>query len=315
LRFVEHARPVAGESAGAQRSIRAASWSRRTPHLLGAILIALLGLAVVACDRPSRPSLLLITVDTLRADALRPYQTVPRSGTPVLQRFAAEATLFERAAVPMPLTRPSHFSIFTSRYPREHGVVNNQIDLPASEQVLAEILADAGYRTGAVVAVKLLDRGSGAGQGFADFESPQQSIEWSAQQVVERAKAWLETDEGGRPFFLWVHLFDPHQPYNPPPGYRDGLDPELARRLPSLSWSEFMEVARENDGVIPEVVLRHAERLYAGEVEAVDHWIGELFAALDQHSRADDTMVVVTADHGECFEDGIYFEHGGIRAS
>ncbi len=289
--------------------LRTARLGLRARRCRGFPLLLLLVLGVSGCDRPERPNLLLITVDTLRADALRPYQSDALSHTPVMQRFADEATLYEHAAVPMPLTRPSHFSIFTSRHPREHGVLNNQINLPEGERVLAEILQEAGYRTGAVVAVKLLDRSSGAGQGFSDFAAPEKSIEWSAEQVVSKARAWLHEDASQRPFFLWVHFFDPHQPYDPPLDFRAGVDRELSRKFPSLSWPDFTAIARENGGEIPEAVLRHAEALYRGEVEATDYWLGELLGALAGHPRRDDTMVVVTSDHGECFEGGVYFEH------
>ena len=109
--------------------------------------------SLFACSSEVPLSVVLVTVDTLRADALDPYHPGDsRHGrTPRISLLAADSTLFERAFAPMPLTRPSHFSIMTGRYPREHGVMNNEIALPDDALTLAEILRDRGYHTGAVV--------------------------------------------------------------------------------------------------------------------------------------------------------------------
>jgi len=293
----------------------------RLPRLV-AVVLAFAVSAIGCHESKPLPSLLLITVDTLRADALGAYAgghaAAGAAGTtgamdevrsPALDRFAEEATLFERASVPMPLTRPSHFSILTARHPRQHGVLNNQMALPEGELSLAEILAEAGYRTGAVVAVKLLDRGSGAGQGFEHFEAPEREIEWSAEEVVNRSRSWLAEVPEDQPFFLWVHFFDPHQPYDPPPDHRRGLDPEQESAFPSLAWPQLMEIAKRNEGAIPAAVLEHALGLYRGEVSYTDLWIGKLIEKLDELRPRESAMVVVTADHGECFELGRYFEH------
>jgi arylsulfatase A-like enzyme len=284
-------------------------------RLLLASLTAALGLAGLAvsplagCRRSeSAPSIVLVTVDTLRADALGAYGARP-SRTPRLDRLAAESTLFERATAPMPLTRPSHFSILTSRYPREHGVLNNRIALPESERTLAEILAEHGYRTAAFVAVSLLARGSGFEQGFETVEGPA-GRQRAGGPVVEQALAWVDSLGPAERFLLWVHLFDPHEPYAPPPEHRLEVDRELGQRLPSVGWQEIYETARENDGDVPRAVLEHAKALYRGEVSATDTWIGALLDGLAARGRGlEETIVVVTADHGECFEDGVYFEH------
>ena len=203
--------------------------------------LALVAVIAFGCSRDLPPSVLLITVDTLRADALRPYHATgpTRDGdapdTPRMSGLAREATLFENAAAPMPLTRPSHFSIFTGLYPREHGVVNNQIRLPDAKETLAEILSGHGYHTGGVVAVDLLGDDSGAQQGFAHYGSPRDRLQWSAPDVVKKARAWLATIPADEPFFLWVHLFDPHQPYDPPSEFRGDLDVALQAQLPAVS--------------------------------------------------------------------------------
>lgn len=276
---------------------------------------------VLGCTSEPPPSIVLITIDTLRADALDPYRPdgAGRGHTPRISQLAASSTLFERASAPMSLTRPSHFSIFTGRYPREHGVLNNQIALPDVELTLAEILRDEGYHTGAFVGVNLLGSGSGALQGFETFAAPQAQLEWPASRVVGRANEWLEALPAGAPFFLWVHLFDPHQPYDPPEAFREDDDPALAARFPALGWAELLQIAKQNGGHISAEVLEYGKSLYRAEVAAVDLWTGRLLDRVDRLRTRDRVMVVFTADHGECFENGIFFEHsdclfeGGVR--
>jgi arylsulfatase len=272
----------------------------------GCLLLSFALLAACAAERP-RPSVLLVTIDTLRADALGAYGARP-SPSPSLDALAAESTLYERAYSPLPMTRPAHFSMFTSRYPREHGVLNNKLSLPDEEETLAEVFREAGYRTAAFVAVALLSRRSGAGQGFEVLEPPARR-QRRADGVVDDALAWLRKIEPSDPFFAWVHLFDPHQPYEQAvPGLGD-VDAGMLRTMPSLEWPDFYRVAEENGGDIPRPVFEHALALYRSEVAYVDREVGRLLAGLRALRDLDDVIVVVTADHGECFEDGVFFEH------
>jgi arylsulfatase A-like enzyme len=267
------------------------------------ILLVLGILFSFACGSDSPPNVLLITVDTLRADHLGAYDS--HASTPRVDAFAREATVFERVAAPMPLTRPSHFSLLTSLYPREHGALNNAASLPESATSLAEILSEQGYRTSAVVGVALLCRDSGAAQGFEFFDCPSEARERSAEEVVRRSLAWLEGLRDDERFFLWVHLFDPHLPYAPPPEYRQ----DSSSDGPEMGWPWLKQVAANNNGNIPAAVLERAKSLYRGEVAYTDHWIGELLSGLSSQRDAANTLVVLTADHGECFENGVYFEH------
>ncbi len=246
-------------------------------------------------------------MDTLRADRLGCYGSAA-ARTPHIDRLAREGTLFEHAASPMPLTRPSHFSLLTSRYPRDHGVVNNAIPLGGEQETLAETLEATGYRTAAFVAVSLLGEDSGAAQGFATFDAPGER-QRPASAVVPRALAWLEGPAPPRPFFVWLHLFDPHMPYAPPPAYDPGGPPEVVASLPEASWPRLIELAEARDGDLPRAYFERAVALYDGEVEFVDHWIGELRAGLEDQGLLERTVLALTADHGECFGHGIFFEH------
>lgn len=269
-------------------------------------------LAVVAaallsnCSRGGRPSVVLITIDTLRADRLSCYGSQVTQ-TPAADLLAREGVLFESAAAPLPETRPSHFSLFTSRYPREHGVVSNVFSLSEDAVTLAEVYVAAGYQTAAFTGCVLLDRRSGADQGFEVFDAPEQP-QRPANEVVPKALRWLRAIEPSRPFFLWIHLFDPHMPYEPPAPYVESSR-ITGTQLTSLTWPEILENADSNGGDLPVEILTRGLELYGGEVEYADHWVGVLTEELRRLDRWQETITILTADHGECFSNGIFFDH------
>jgi arylsulfatase A-like enzyme len=268
--------------------------------LLAALLVV--GLALAGCSRePRQPNVLLLTIDTLRADHLGCYGGT-RVATPNIDRLAREGALFENAACPMPMTRPSLTTIHTSLHPREHGVVNNAVPLAPDSVTLATTLATAGYATAAFTPVRLLDASSGLAQGFASYIAPD-AHHLPADCVAPGALDWLAQRDPAKPFFVWLHLFDPHLPYAPPPQYAPGDGPD------EISWKSLLATANAHDGDVPKATLARALELYAGEVAYVDHWVGEIRARLESLGVLDDTIVVFTADHGECFDHGIYFEH------
>lgn len=257
-----------------------------------------LGLVAAGCggspesapeDEP-RPNVLLISLDTTRADHLRAYGH-SEIETPNIDRLAAEGALFENCAAPVPLTVPSHASLMTGTLPIVHGVRDNgQFSLGDASLTLAEILSEGGYATAAHVAVFVLNRASGLHQGFATYvdtttataaddpgaEAPlsrRSTNELRADVVTDAA---IETLRGlaSREFFLFVHYFDPHSPYEPPAEFRQRYDrPERDERIGN----------------------------YLGEIAFVDQQVGRLLDELAALDLADDTIVVLTADHGEAF--------------
>jgi choline-sulfatase len=276
--------------------------------LAAALLTGGLGMGCRARP-PAPPDVLLVTIDTLRADRLGCYGGAGGL-SPRMDRLAAESLVFDAASCPMPLTRPSHASIVTSLYPREHGVLNNQTALGEDVLTLGEVFRAAGYRVGGFVAVTLLAADSGAAQGFETFVAPQDARTLPADAVVRAAERWLDEPPGrDRPFFLWVHLFDPHMPYAPPPPYRPPPRGPVGAALPEVSWPRLLELAGRTGGDLPREALDRALDLYGGEVAFTDHWVGELMDALDARGRRERTVVLLTADHGECFDHGVFFEH------
>lgn len=267
--------------------------------LLAATVVV--GASFLGSRTPAQPNVLILTVDTLRADHLGCYGAT-RVATPHIDRIAREGALFDNAACPMPMTRPSLSTVHTSRYPREHGVVNNAVALPSDAVTLAEVLAQAGYATAGFTSVRLLDAESGLAQGFSTFFAPE-AHQIDAGEIVPRALDWLGARDPARPFFVWLHLFDPHLPYAPPPQFVRGTG------VDAVSWRSLLATAGENGGDVPARVLERALELYAGEVAYVDDWVGKVLAHLDALGVLDETVIVFTADHGECFDHGVFFEH------
>jgi len=267
------------------------------------------------------PNVLLITVDTLRADHLHCYgQSMPTS--PNIDALAARGVLFERAIAASGYTGPAHSSIMTGRYPRRNsnGFSNGLLALDGVE-TLAEAFRQAGYDTAAFVSNGVLAARSGLNHGFAVYDDelpdpePNRAVsERVAPQTLERALAWLARPRT-QPFFLWVHFQDPHGPYTPPPPYRDRF------RVPAAGGEPELRVLDDDSGQggIPRYQFVEGARRasdyrsrYSGEIAFMDQSVGPLLAAVDQQGPA---VVALTADHGESFgENGFYFAHGQSAA-
>ncbi len=242
-----------------------------------------LALSLGACKQaePKPRHLLLVTIDTLRADAVGAYGKSP-SPTPNLDRLAKEGTLFRRVQSHVPLTLPSHATLFTGKLPFENGVRNNgTYALPEKAQTLAETLSEQGFATGAGVASFVLARKFGLAQGFATYDDDLGDAgllralraEVPASRVYEKWQHWLAAQPAEKSFFYWAHFYDPHQPYEPPAAER--------ARFPGDP--------------------------YAGEIAFVDEQLGRMIEDLRSKGLLEETLVVVTSDHGEGFG-----EHGEI---
>ncbi len=256
-----------------------------------ALLLLLLG----ACARESGPpNLLLISLDTTRRDHTSVYG-YERETTPHLEQFALEGVRFALAYAPSATTAPSHATLFTSLHPITHRVVKNGRVLTPPHVTLAERLRERGWQTAGVAGSYVLDARFGLAQGFDhwddDFDAAHASVQdlaWEGGQVevfdrkadetTRRAVAWLDDGRrADRPFFLFVHYFDPHAPWVAPADHAQRFPPAQA----------------------PGQGLRVQKARYDAEIAFTDQQLGVLFAALDERGLADDTLVVVTADHGE----------------
>ncbi|OLC53672.1 MAG: hypothetical protein AUH92_05450 [Acidobacteria bacterium 13_1_40CM_4_69_4] len=264
---------------------------------------------------PAHEDVILVVVDTLRADHLGIYG-YDRATSPRLDAFARQATVFDAAWSAAPWTLPSVMSMMTSRYPSSHRVENDGLQLAADVPTLAETLQRAGYTTGGFVSHVYVSSLFGFGRGFEVFEDfglsrpgyrLEAGMEPPADRVTDAALAWLR-GRARRPAFLLVHYFDPHWPYAPPEAYR-ALFPVSYRGPLDASYdsiSKFLDPLTP----IPEDYRRFLVDRYDGEIRFVDDQIGRLLDGLVATGRAPRSWVVVTADHGEEFKDHGSMGHG-----
>ncbi len=269
-------------------------------------------------------SVLLITLDTLRPDRLGCYGC-PERTSPHIDRMAREGLLFTHAFAQAPLTAPSHASILTGAYPAAHGVRGNgTYRLNPEATTLAELLGAAGYETAAFVSAMPLLARFGFDQGFEtfdeDFSGSRRSsafrefyglgtlaFEQTASEVTDKALGWL-AHRGREPFFLWVHYFDPHGPYEPPEEFLRGryaADPRKVHNgsMDGLSVNPSVRLEGIDD-------LAYYRAAYDGEVAFTDREIGRLLDALRADPRSRPPLIIITADHGEAFGEHGIVGHG-----
>jgi arylsulfatase A-like enzyme len=279
--------------------------SRPWPLAFGVLTLGLFG-----CSQgPSAPSLLLITVDTLRQDHVSAYG-VASAKTPAIDRLAEQGVLFENHYTVVGLTEPAHVTLFTGLYPRQHGVRRNGLRLPANLPLLAETLAQAGYRTGASIGSGVLGSEFGLARGFASFaenfdtgnfdrgHARTGAYERFAEAVIDDALSFIAapSDES---LFLWVHLFDPHAPY-----LRD--DAELPATEELLAGGAVFAEANEFQQADQ---IEKMRRGYAAEVRYTDAQVGRLVDAWDARMNGAENLVIFTADHGEALGEHSYIGH------
>jgi arylsulfatase A-like enzyme len=250
---------------------------------------------------------LLLGLDTLRADALGVYGRVP-SVTPAMDRLAGESDVWLEAFSCFNVTNPSFASLMTGLYGKHHGIYDFDTRLAPRQTTLAEVFSGLGYDTRAILSIDhLADSRSGLGQGFGDVVAP--ADQFAAEYAVDTAMAWISRRE--RPFFLWLHLFDAHTPHTPPQPFASGFRPNVPAGLtPPRLWSPFRSPGPR--GYRNTTLGGHSD-LYAGEVAYLDLQIGRLLDFLESRGELDDTLIVLVADHGENLEDhGVLYRHAGL---
>ncbi len=305
---------------------------------LGPLLLPLLGLPLLALGAappreagPRPPSLLFVLVDTLRKDAVEPYGPGP---TPAVAALAASGATFRDAITVIPKTTQSVAAYQTGRPPQVNGVRELSSTLAPGETTLAEHLADQGYRTGAVVHNPWVRRGRGFEQGFQQFHSffeverawgPLRysgllgaldalgpgwarafSPDTDSARAVDAALGWLGQTPDDQPFYLYLHTFDPHWPYRPP-----GAEVDLKVNDPEAHGVSKARLIFDNP--FPTADNDAAIGVYGQEVGYNDAQLGRLLAGLEALGRAEDTVVVFTADHGHHLGDhGYWYHHGSF---
>jgi choline-sulfatase len=242
---------------------------------------------IIAAMAAPQPNLVLITVDTLRADHLGCYG-YKSIQTPNMDRLASEGVRFETVVSQVPLTLPSHCTIMTGTYPVFHGVRDNVgYRLPESKTTLAAMLKNQHYQTAAFVGAYVLNAKFGLNQGFDHYDDKidgtsrsgpavnLNEVERPAGEVISRAMGWL-SEQPRSPFFIWIHLYDPHDPYQPPSPFSD----------------------------------QYKAKPYDGEIAYADRELGRFMELLKEAGYYDNTLVVLTGDHGESFGEHKEWTHG-----
>ena len=251
-------------------------------------------------------NILLITIDTLRADHLGCYGN-SQIKTPHIDRLAKEGVKFRNVVCQAPLTGPSHASILTGLYPQTHGVRINGYPLRDSVLTIAKILKGSGYKTAGFVSVNFLgDDVSGLGRGFDVFDWPKQ-IEQPAEAATQKAIGWLNK-KGKERFFVWVHYYDAHSDYSPPYPYNVMYDPSYSGQ--ATGSTQFLDKLNKGEIKLSQRDHEHIDALYSGEISYVDRSIGVLIEHLKETGVYKNTLIIVTADHGEALgEHENYFGH------
>jgi arylsulfatase A-like enzyme len=263
-------------------------------------------------EGPRNPNIVVVTIDTLRADHLGCYGYF-RDSSPHLDAFARESVLFERCLAPMATTLPSHMSLFTATAPTEHGILANfqsggRLYEPNERLLtLAMYLRGLGYETGAFVSALPLRKRVGIDAGFDEY-SDTEGMRRSGEQTNREALAWL-AQRSGRPFLLWVHYFEPHAPLEPTPPYDtafsagDGVEEYVAAR-------RIVDTAARQHGFENESI--EGINQYDGEVRSADEEFEHLLEALRAMPAWPVTVVLVLGDHGEGLNQHGFPGHGRV---
>lgn len=317
-------------------------------------LLLLAPLLAAGCAEPvapliaGRPDIVLVTVDTLRADHLGCYGYF-RDTTPNIDALSEESILFERCLSPMATTLPSHLSLFTGLWPHQHGYVANTgavvtpFSPTAGRLPIASVLKSAGYHTAAFVSGPTVSRPTGIHAGFDHFDEHEaknartfKDRSRPAALTVERAADWLRSEApDDQPLFLWIHLWDPHEPNIPDAAHElsaadAGLDVLLSERgvdIPALQELDGIQLRRlldvefalrkpkESDReplTVTRASIRSLYDRYDADIRATDDAVAALIEALRSLDRWDDAIFCFTADHGQSLGQHAWLEHGTI---
>lgn len=253
-----------------------------------AIFVCLvISLWVLSAAAAPRPNVVLITIDTLRPDRLGCYG-YKAIQTPNIDQLATEGIRFKTVVAQAPLTLPSHCTLLTGTYPAYHGVRDNVgYKLADSKSTLAEMLKAERYQTAAFIGAYVLNSKFGLSQGFDFYDDQMEGsstsgpvvnlnrVERRAAEVVSRAMSWVDSHRQA-PFFVWLHLYDPHDPYEPPPPFK----------------------------------TQYKSKPYDGEIAYADRELGKFLGLLKQRALYENTVVIVTSDHGESFGEHQEWTHG-----
>ncbi|MAQ19346.1 MAG: hypothetical protein CMN30_31665 [Sandaracinus sp.] len=264
---------------------------------------------------PQARNVVLLVIDTMRASKLKPYNSRTRVRTPALDQVAEEGTVFERAQAPENWTKPSVASILTSTFPATHGAKNDASRLPQTLDTLGEVYQGAGFQTASFIANGYVSRAFGFDQGwnhYTNYIREQKSTE--AENVFGEAIEWMEEHHDDDRMFVYIQTIDPHVPYDPPDEYLHQYDSrtDYTGQVQNRRTHLLLEDAKKNP---PQVTFdasdrRRLEALYDGEVSYHDAQLAHFMEKMDEMGLTENTIFVITSDHGEEFDDHGSWGHG-----
>ena len=258
--------------------------------------------------RPMR-NVLIYLIDTLRADKLAPYNANTRVRTPGLRMFMQSALTMLGGHSQENWTKPSVATLLTSLMPWEHTATRGESVLPASVDMISEVLSDQGFRTGAFIANGYVSDRFGFHQGWGYYRNYiRERRRTDAEFVAADALRWLDGQPEEEPFFLYVHTIDPHVPYRPPDEFLAMYDPDPYRGAVSFRRdATLLENIKVGNLQLSGRDRDRLEALYDGEISYHDVHFQAIMEGLERRGHADDTVVIVTSDHGEEF-----WDHGSV---
>ena len=278
---------------------------------------------LAGCGFGERPNVLLIVIDTARADRFS-FNGYERDTSPAIAALAEEGAVYENAYTPAPWTLPAHASLFTGLFPSAHGADAGHLRMDDSHTTLAEAFEGAGYDTVGYIASPWISAAHGFHQGFDNYEEVWRDVggtergDMGGRLIASRVKRYLDwradnPDIAIRPFFMFINYFEPHLPYNPPEPERRRfvqapIDEAALDRLRRLKFPKEIPFILGYEQLDPDDV-RMLSNLYDGEIAYVDGRIGEIVGMLRRHGILDDTIVVITSDHGEMIGEHDLLDH------
>lgn len=283
-----------------------------TSKILRAAASACLLLALIGCGgEPKPPHIFIVSIDTLRADALSPYGQT-RAETPTAAALAADGTLFTRAVTPMGITMPVHATMLTGLMPRQHGVRANVHQLAEDVPAIAEDLDAAGYTSASILSLGAMNFITGLDRGF-DFASDRdrdgREFKRDDAETLDMALDWIGEQDGETPLFMLLHFYNVHAPHLPTehtPPMPEGYDGPLAN---GISVEMLYNESQQRLAGQPDELAALAA-LYAGEAAEADRRTGQFIEALRERGLLENSVVIYLADHGQGLGENDYFGHG-----
>ncbi len=266
----------------------------------------------VAIDQPAK-NVVVLLIDTLRASKLQAYYAKSRVKTPAIDRFVSEGALFERAQSPENWTKPAVASVLTSLHPATHNTKQDASKLPRSALMLSEVYKKAGFKTASFIANGYVSNAFGFDQGWDHYTNYiRERRNTNASNVFGEAQSWIRKNKDGR-FFVYIQTIDPHVPYDPPDDFLKMYDAKpYSGQVQNRRTHLMLDEAKKNPKKY-KFTARDKERIEAlhdGEISYHDAHFDKFLAMLDELGLSENTIVVVTSDHGEEFQEHGSWGHG-----